>query len=525
MKLKITYILICLLLPCRILYGQTVIDLTYNESIEMALRQGYTFKQQENSFRSSYFRLQASKAGLRSNARIDVTLPAFDASINEQYNFVTESYQFINSQQMKFEIETRINQPISFGGGNISLNGRLSHTGQVTPGLPETHDRYRKSDRYFGRLFLEFEQPILQPNELKNDVEKSEMALARTRYSYSQRKSGTISFLVGSFYDLFRFQKQIELKRELAQQYENAYNSALARAQEGNLDERELLNLEVDLANIQSDLLKLRSDRQNREATFKQSIGFQDDNQDQEINAIANLSVLPVNVSLDEAIQKGLENRVEIRRFALDLRQQELDIEEIKAEGRLTGELKITLGFDNSINGELFNRNFYDPLGDVFRNYDRSRSIMLKFNMPILDWGRNSARLQEKSVSLERTKNSQINTSRNIRKEITDTYFTLNETLERLSLTRRSRIDAQRIYELTLIQFNNGEVTSQDLRLAKDRFIASDNFLLNAYVEYQKAVVDLNSKTMWDFLNDISFVTEEEINNILESTNNNNNNN
>lgn len=502
-------------------YAQEVMELTFDQSLEIAMRQAYAFQSQETSFQSDYLRLLSAEASLKSNASMSFLLPSFDQSITEQYISKTKSYEFVDSQRLRFQATMRINQPL-ITGGNFSLNANLYHLNQ-----------YGKSQKYVGRLYLAFEQPILQPNEQRNAIERARMSLTQTQFRHATTRLTTISYQSGIFYDLFRFQNQIDLKEDVFKEYSEIYTLAEERNRAGTLDSNELLQLQIDLENLGSDLLKLRADRQNREATFKQGIGIGLDRK-VSVKAIAELDIIPLSVTLEEAKNRGLENRVEMRTFAFSVRNQEMSIDRIKSNGRIKGEIKITFGFDNSVDGDLFyNGNnplfgssyYFDPLRNIFQNYDRTRSIVLTLKMPVLDWGRNAAQLEQEYISFERLKNSQINTSRNIVKEITDAYYTLEETKERLIVSKDSQANAQTVYDMSVTQFNEGQISAQDLRLAKNAFIASVDNYLNAYVEYRSAVVNLTRQTMWDFRNEISITDDEMFKTMLSGGNSINNNN
>lgn len=500
-------------------YAQQVMELTFDQSLEIAMQQAYAFQSQETGFQSDYLRLVSAEASLKSNASMSFLLPSFDQSITEQYSFSTDSYRFVDSQRLRFQATMRVNQPL-ITGGNFSLNANLYHLNQ-----------YGKSQKYVGRLYLAFEQPILQPNEQKNNIERARMSLTNTQFRHATTRLSTISSQSGIFYDLFRFQNQIDLKEEIFKQYSDIYTQAEERNRAGTLDNNELLQLQIDLENLGSDLLRLRADRQNREATFKQNIGL---DQESGVKAIAELNIVPLSVTLEEAKNRGLENRIEMRTFAFQIRNQEMSIDRVKSNGRIKGEIKITFGFDNSVDGDLFfngNNPFYgssyyfNPLRNIFQNYDKTRSIVLTLSMPVLDWGRNAAELEEEYISFERLKNSQINTARNIVKEITDAYYTLEETKERLVVTKDTQANAQTVYDLSVTQFNEGQISAQDLRLAKNAFISSIDNYLNAYVEYRSAVINLTRQTMWDFQNEISITDDEMFKTMLSGENSINNNN
>ncbi|MFC1493508.1 TolC family protein, partial [candidate division KSB1 bacterium] len=440
MKSRLLTILFVTLLYSTIGWSQEVRVLNFDESLSIALKSSYTFKELENNFRRDYYVLKAQQAGLKSSAGMEFSLPAFNESITQQYNSVTETHEFVSSKTLRYKSKLVVNQPVPTGG-NLSFNADLS-----------TLDQFNNSMDYIGSIFLKFEQPILQPNQLKNNLERAEINVERTRLNYASRKSGSLSWMTGIYYDLYRFQKQIKLKEELLAELQQIYIDAETSNQRAEIDSTQLLQLRMDIDNLSSDLFKLRADRKNREERFKQQIGL-----DQSVNiAVAEEEdVSPVTVNLEDALMKGMQYRPEVKRFELDLRNRNIEIEQIKSRGRLRGSIVVTFGFDN----------IDEELSRILIDYNQSRSIKLELSLPILDWGRNKARLAEQNIIKETIINNQDNQSKQIRREISDAYFRLQETINRLDNLRDSQDNAQRSFRLTKELFAQSEVKAQDLRL------------------------------------------------------------
>ncbi|MCP4726405.1 MAG: TolC family protein [bacterium] len=481
-------------------WAQDVRVLNFDESLSIALKSSYTFKELENNFKRDYYVLKAQQAGLKSSAGMQFSLPAFDESITQQYNSVTETHEFVSSKTLRYKSKLVVNQPVPTGG-NLSFNANLS-----------TLDQFNNSMDYIGSIFLKFEQPILQPNQRKNDLERAEINLERTRLNYASRKSGSLSWMTGIYYDLFRFQKQIQLKEVLLSELQQIHIDAGANNRDAGIDSTELLQLIMDIDNLSSDLFKLRTDRQNREERFKQQIGL---DQSVSIAVAEEEDVTPVSVNLEDALMKGMQYRPEVKRYELDLRNRNIAIEQIKSQGRLRGSIEVTFGFDN----------IDEELSRILVDYNQSRSIKLELSLPILDWGRNKARLAEQNIIKETIVNNQDNQSKQIRREISDAYFSLQESINRLDNLKDSQDNAQRSYRLTKEQFAQSEVKAQDLRLARERLIETVDRWLNSLVDYKEAILEMNRMTMWDFQKNREFVTDEEINEIIRVIENNENNN
>ncbi|MFC1557403.1 TolC family protein, partial [candidate division KSB1 bacterium] len=264
--------------------------ITFDESLIIATQSSFQFNQQELEFKRDYYNLKSSQARLKSNAQLSFLLPSYEKAIEQKYISSDDSYQFVPSSRLRFYGSLRVAQPVPTGG-DISFNTQLSHLKQK-----DTSENVFKN--YFGRVFLELTQPILQPNQLKNEIEQRENQLQRTLLNYKSRKAGSLSWLTSTFYDLFRVQEQIKYNEEMIAQFQEAYRLAEERNNRGELSGTELLVLEVDLENIQSELMKYRSDLENSEERFKQQVGIPNE---EHISAGADIESDPVNITLEEA--------------------------------------------------------------------------------------------------------------------------------------------------------------------------------------------------------------------------------
>ena len=75
----------------------------------------------------------------------------------------------------------------------------------------------------------------------------------------------------------------------------------------------------------------------------------------------------------------------------------------------------------------------------------------------------------------------------------------LRETRGRLDVLTRSEEVALRSFEISQAQFDNGDITSQELAENRDRLTTARQNYLAAYIDYQLSVADLKRNTLYDF--------------------------
>jgi outer membrane protein TolC len=128
--------------------------------------------------------------------------------------------------------------------------------------------------------------------------------------------------------------------------------------------------------------------------------------------------------------------------------------------------------------------------------------------VPLWDWGRNGAEVQAAQASLESNHLTKKNRVDLIKQEIRDIVRNLQSAQQRLEITQRSEELAEKSYKISLLKFENGDLSSQDLALEQNRLTQARTNSLNAIIDYKQALADLRRKTLWDFEKDEPVKTE-----------------
>ena len=128
--------------------------------------------------------------------------------------------------------------------------------------------------------------------------------------------------------------------------------------------------------------------------------------------------------------------------------------------------------------------------------------------MPLWDWGVNRNEVAEAQASLDESALTLEEEKKTVMREVRSVISQVKEAESRLEVLKRSEEIAQKSYDISLARFRNGDITSQELALDRDRLTTAKTNYLDAYTKYQLAVADLKRKTLWDFENKMSLVEE-----------------
>ncbi len=278
----------------------------------------------------------------------------------------------------------------------------------------------------------------------------------------------------------------MEIDRSQVEQSENAYRLARLKQQAGLFPELEVLRLEVELANARNTMTNSEASVQRTEDNFKVLIGLP---VEEAISVSTELAYRPITASLEKALTEALQRRTELRSDEISVQLSEINVKETDAGSEIKGELFASYGFLNE------EKNFRD----AFQKFDTDRSIRLGLTVPLWDWGKNSAEVQAAEASLESNRLTQKNRIDLIKQEIREAVRNLASAQQRAEISQRSEELAEKSYRISLLKFENGDLSSQDLALEQNRLTQARTNSLNAIIDYKQALADLRRKNLWDF--------------------------
>ncbi|MDZ7303630.1 MAG: TolC family protein [candidate division KSB1 bacterium] len=490
---KVELFIILFLVPTIALRAQSARVLTLEESLNIALGKSYQVKQLEQSLINSRMSLKAAEASFKSNGQLAFSsLPNLYRGITAT-SIGTGEVVFPKQNYVDLQAELYVNQPISATDGVFSLVGVMQrfHQTVTTPisfgGI--NFEQKTSTTNYTPQLRLQFRQPLFTYNKLKTGFQRARLNLENTMQAYTRNQLDIIYNVTTNYYNLLRAQRQAEIDREQVKQSENAYRIAGLKQQAGLLPEVEVLRLEVELANARNSAAASEANLKQNEDAFKILIGLPIE---EAVQVAAELDYRPIVVSVERALSEALKRRTELRSDEINVQLRELDVREIDAQSEIKGDLFLRYGIFNT--EKKFN--------EAFQNFDNDRSVKFALNVPLWDWGKNGAEVQAAQASLESDRLMQKNRYDLIKQEIRAAVRNLQSAQQRLEITQRSEELAEKSYKISLLKFESGDLSSQDLALEQNRLTQARTNSLNAIIDYKQALADLRRKTLWDFEKD-----------------------
>ena len=472
-NMKKFYTVIFIALTFHNYFAQEIYDL--EKSISVALQKSFGIQNANYSLISSQKNLEAFKAGLFSQLDLEFDIPTYSESLSSQFNPLLSREDFFELGSTRVEGRLSLSQPIIFTNGNINLTGRLFGREQFGTNIITTKD-------YFTNVSISLQQPLFTFNAQSANLERAEINLENAKRHFNESEQNLIFNVKSAFYNLYKIKENVKILEEKVKQNEESYLTAKNKLIAGLIAEVEALQLEVDLASSKNELLNSQRSYEEDLANFKLLIGLE---LDDKIEIISNLQYLPILVDEEKAIESAINNRPDLLNQQSEIYLSQLNVEEIDSRRQIKADLVARYGL--SKNDEKFSSLYADLLDDI--------NIGLNLSIPIWDWGQNNKQVEAAEANYKISQLVYENLKKNIRNEVISAINSLNSAKARVEVLSKTVEIAEKSYDISLERFKSGTISSFDLAQMQIRLTEAKNNSLNALIDYNLSLADLERKT------------------------------
>jgi len=462
--------------------NQAPVELSLDRMVELGLRDSYRVRHLQLEVERTRSLLSAERAGLKSRVSLNISAPQFQAISDNKWNSVLQRNELVREDTRRFQMDLSVRQPVILFGyptnGVLSLNNRVYRYTQV--------DGEEQDTTFYNRYFIAYDQPLFQPNRMKNDLEEAELNFEKAELRYKSDVVAAIDDLATDYFDLvsdaFRRDRANEFARDLTMAIE-AVREVVAQvpARAGDLD-----LLQVELANAREAESQSANNLRTREQTVKQRLQLP---ASMPVSVRSSLALLPVRVDVNEAIRLASTLTPRMRLLTIATRENEIRLAETRGNNAFRMNLGVTYG--REVQDPRFQNLWTDP-----RN---SYTVEVNATVPIWDWGERGHRIQAQQFSLDRATLSEEQTLSEIDTEVRNLVASLDDFGRRTQTMLETLTLAHELTETTVSRYRSGQVGLSDLMQALSRESTTANNLLNAFQGYQRTLRRLKEVTFFDF--------------------------
>lgn len=458
-----------------------VIDLTLQSALELAQASSFRVQQLRLGIERQRHQLAAERAGLKSRVELTFTLPQFSSISEHQWNSTLGRRELVREDSRLWQTELSLRQPVILFGfptnGYLSLNDRVYRYSQIDGETDIT---------YYNRYYVRYEQPIFQPNQLRNDLEEAELDLENAELVFQDDVLSMLAGIARDYYGLLDVAyDRVVYQRQVAQ-LEGAVELARARVSADTSRGLEVTQVQVALANARERLQRAGSDFRLAASRLKQRLGLQERDS---LVVDPQLHVAPLSLDLEAAMQYALTLPPRMRFLDIRQRRDEIAMDGVKARNAFR--LNIDLTYGQEMQNEL--------VRDLWSQPSNTYTVGVRGYLPIWDWGARKERMEAQRVSMRLTELQIEDTRRQIEANVRNLVQSVLEYQQRAVAMEQNLALSNEISRATAQQYESGRATVLDLLQAFDREAdTADNFL-EAFLGYRRTLIELSQATYYDF--------------------------
>ena len=484
---KIVFYILLFCLVTNLVTAQT--QYSIDDIIGLAKGQSPFSKQAETRKENRYWQYRFYRSNYNPQLRMIGTLPSYSKSVS-QAPLADGSFRYNQVEQSNNSLNLGLVQPIAFTGGTISVNSGLSYfNNYLATGL-------NPGEQWGGTVMnIQLNQPIFAFNTLRWDKMTEPLRYEESKRSFVEEMESISKEAVSRFFNVLDAQINLQIAEFNLANNDTIYKIEEGRYNIGTTPKDKLLQAELQLLRSRQDVTQAKINLQIARLQMRSYLGLRDEENFE--------LVLPENIpqlvmSVEQALQLAKDNRADY--IAFERRKLEADREVAQARGqRFQTNLTAAFGLNN--NGLALN--------DIYQDPTQQQTFALSLNVPVVDWGRNRARVQTAMANKKLNDYVIAQDEVNFEQEIITLVRQFEVLISQIEITKKSDEVAQERYLVSQNRYLVGKIDITNLNIALTEKDAAKRSYVGALRAFWNAYYDLRRLTLYDFSNNRLLYTPE----------------
>lgn len=459
--------------------GKSQFMLTIEDALNLAEQQNPTLRDSRMELERYQQNLIAQRASLKS--RFSLNLNPVNYQRNRQ--FETRLSQWYTNESFSTGGTFQVDQPILLTDGVISLVNSFEWRDSKSTNL----DGLETSNRAFQNyLYLQLAQPIFTYNTRKMALKEIELSYENAHINYALERLRAELSITRQFYSVYSAQSNLEISRDELENAQQSYD-IIKNKVEADLSARdELFQAELNLATAKSNVESQITTLENERDQLKKILGIP---LHENVIVVTEVTIHPVDINLDQAIQSGLSSRLELRQREMEAERLDFEMVRTKADNEFKGDIRLSIGLTGD--NPAF-KNIYD-------NPTQSPRVSVSFSVPIFDWGEKKARIKAQKIAQQiheyQTQDQEID----IELEIRQAWRQLENYRTQISIAEQNVENAQLTYDLNLTRYREGDITGMEMNQFQTQLSNKKSSYTQALINYKVQLLNMKILSLYDF--------------------------
>jgi outer membrane protein TolC len=357
----------------------------------------------------------------------------------------------------------------------IAGGGTLSFYSDVTRHNDSESEVERRDEDglYSNSLGLQFQQPLLKNAGPWNDritVKQNRLTRENAFFRFVQARRQLVLDVIGLYFAALKQEKLVEVAMRSVHDAQIHLQNSRIKLEEGLVAQMDVSQAELQLARQQTSLIWAQQSAASVSDSLKLKLNI---TLDKPLEFADTPDHVPEEISLPDAIEEALDQRLDLRILKNDLLSADLAVSQAMNQ-RLPA-------LDLLFNAESVQ--WSDRFEDSFRIDDDSRTVQVGFSYTLGDRSHRETWYQAR-IHLRKQKNNLEKAKKAVEKDVRDEIRHYRALVEALKVSAKALAVAETNFELANQSYREGLTGNLDLLKAQDD-------LINAGNSYYSDILDL----------------------------------
>ena len=429
-----------------------------------------------HTFRSAYWDYRSCRANYLPSLTL-TSNPGLDRAINE-VTMDDGSVRFVEQNYLNTDLSLSLQQNIAWTGGTLSLQTSLQRMDLL-------------GDKTFSwksvPVNVAYSQSLFGYNSLKWNRRIYPLRYEEARRAYLETLELVAATAVDKFFAYVLAQSDYRTACQNYAQADTLYRFAQGRYRIGTTTENEMLQLEVNLLNEETNRMDARIAMKECALDLRSYLGLSDGDSLPDIRVSDELPDVVVHEG--EALQWARVHSPDITSLQRRRVEAESNVAQAKANAGLKASLYLRFGLTQTS----------DRFSEVYRDPSQQQAVSVGITLPILDWGRGRGQVRvarsQRDLVETQVEQSLTDFDQNVRKLVGQ----FNLQAMRVRVAARTDSTALRRSEVACRLYLLGRSSVLDLNASIEEKDAARRSYLNALHTYWSLYYTLRSLTLYDF--------------------------
>ncbi|GAB1371129.1 TolC family protein [Candidatus Kapaibacterium sp.] len=460
------------------LLSQNLAKFTLSDCIEYSIKNSPAAKSAKASYKSRTNRIKAFNAGFLPQISLNASLPGLSREIIPVLQ--PDGSQLFQPQSQYF------------GSGSVSLRQAINPLGSeisISSGLSRI-DAFGSRDYSIWRstpIMISYSQPIFFYNSLKWESKVQEINEEINDNEYSSEIENISVNVTQKYFDVYIAKMNLKNAEQNVSVNDTLYIISKGRFEVGKIAENDLLQSELAYLNAQNSYERALLDYKQSIDEFRILLGI---SADKEININPDLIMPELDINDGLALKYALENNPSFRNFDIAKLRAEMSLMQVEAANNLNANLVASFGLNNSS----------DLLPDAYKELLQQQRLDITLQIPIFQWGRNSAQVE---AALEDKNRTVINTDlqkNNLETEIKYEALRLKQLMNQVRISAKADTIASRRFEVAINRYYIGKIDLNSFFIAQNEKDSAFQSYIQMLKAFWTSYYNLRRLTLYDFI-------------------------